>query len=631
MGAGASKGSLTNPFPISSIQDKNLDKLSYAAARILSTPDIYDINNLARPGVCGDYAVFLKETITQTLLPFTMEEDGKMEEVLYQNPLKTMDLEKRKKICGQLADTTLRAIMVVIACLASMQVKSHDNAIALVPKQQGGSVAEVRQWLFTNGFLKETKEAYEPAKFANPGAPDSRFYTFKLTLENAQGTVTPGLISVDTSRTPTESPIVPRGSLRVQFLSPILVTAPGVNEIRVLPMRIMDEQRGLAWAAGVLVSSPLIGGSAFKTFGSQESFYITDLFSYLFLKAQGITVDMPEDRNSINSANSVFIELKRGTQTQQVLHQALGTWFQGKLGSSYQIGTPYAYPQYPYPQPQPQPQYPYQYPQYVQPIGQPIAQPLAQPIAPKPLGTPLGQGIIPGLIQKDGVFDIPDSARRFMSLRFRQFRELIPKESSPAASRAHTLTALINRDNSVQTGVCRDPYWTEANPNKIYPWATLQLLCVDDWTTLSDDYGRVTFKKQWKEKFLGPLAEIYNGTDLPKLESGKVLEQMRFTNVSAIPVCKNRQDPRVGFREIQNTLVKLQGLYDGHIVHMWRLINSLIFTIVDPVKKTEMVRLHKNSQKHVEAIADEARDRIADFYIQVERIYSETVKKLTEL
>jgi hypothetical protein len=87
----------------------------------------------------------------------------------------------------------------------------------------------------------------------------------------------------------------------------------------------------------------------------------------------------------------------------------------------------------------------------------------------------------------------------------------------------------------------------------------------------------------------------------------------------------------VGFRDIQNTLVKLQGLYDGHIVHMWRLINSLIFTIVDPVKKTEMVRLHKNSQKHVEAIADEARDRIADFYIQVERVYSETVKKMTEL
>jgi hypothetical protein len=320
-------------------------------------------------------------------------------------------------------------------------------------------------------------------------------------------------------------------------------------------------------------------------------------------------------------------------QTQQVLHQALGTWFQGKLGSSYQIGTPYAYPQYPYPQPQVQVQYPYQQPQQLQPqIQYPqYVQPLAYQ-APKPLGTPLGQGIIPGLIQKDGVFDIPDSARRFMSLRFRQFRELIPKESSPAASRAHTLAALINRDNSVQTGVCRDPYWTEANPNKIYPWATLQLLCVNDWTTLSDDYGRVTFKQQWKDKFLGPLAEIYNGKDLPKLEgSGKVLEQMRFTNVSAIPVCMKRQDPRVGFRDIQNTLVKLQGLYDGHIVHMWRLINSLIFTIVDPVKKTEMVRLHKNSQKHVEAIADEARDRIADFYIQVERVYSETVKKMTEL
>lgn len=632
MGAGSSKGSINDPFPIDKLQNKNLDKLSYAAARILSTPDIYDVNNLARPGVCGDYAVFLKESIVQTLLPFTIvNPSGKTEEVLYQNPLKAIpDLEKRKLICEQIADTTLRAIMVVLACLASMQVKSHDAAIALVPKQAGGSVSEVRQWLFSMGFLKEVKEAYTAAKFTNPGAPDSRYYTFKLTLENAQGTVTPGLISVDTSRTPVDNPIVPVGSLRIQFLSPITITAPGINEIRVLPTRILDEQRGLAWAAGVLVSSPQIGGSAFKTFGTQESFYITDLFSYLFLKATGNNVEMPEDRNSINTANNVFIELKRGTQVPQILHQALGTWFQGKLGSLYQMGAPA------YPQPPPYPYYPY--PPPVQPI-QPVQPVQPIPVRPiQPLAAPTG--VIPGLRQADGAFDIPDSARRFMSARFRKYRELIPKESSPAAVRAHTLAALPRPDSTIQTGVCHDPYWAE-NPNNIYSWATLQLLFVEDWKTLSDDYGRTQFKPEWKTRFLDPLMRIYNGVDVPKLEGGgKVLEQMRFSKVSEIRVCKTRQDPRVGFREVQNCLIQLHGLYDSHIVHMWRIINSLIFTIVDPATKKEMVRLHPNvvnsskkisTKEYVETIAKEARERIADFYIEVEKVYTETVKTLKDL
>jgi hypothetical protein len=163
---------------------------------------------------------------------------------------------------------------------------------------------------------------------------------------------------------------------------------------------------------------------------------------------------------------------------------------------------------------------------------------------------------------------------------------------------------------------------------------------VEDWKTLSDDYGKAQFKKQWTDKFLPGLAELYNGDSLPKLERGataKVLEQLRFTKVNEIPVCKKRQDPRVSFREVQNALGKLQALYDGHIVHMWRIINSLIYTIVDPVKKTEMVRLHhevtakSSTKKFVETLADEARDRITEFYLQVEKIYAEAVKSMKDL
>ena len=49
MGAGGSKSaaqaSISDPFPINMRLSKDLDKLSFVAARILSTPDIYDINN----------------------------------------------------------------------------------------------------------------------------------------------------------------------------------------------------------------------------------------------------------------------------------------------------------------------------------------------------------------------------------------------------------------------------------------------------------------------------------------------------------------------------------------------------------------------------------------------------------
>ena len=63
-------GSIEEPFPIPPGLNSDLDKLSAMVARILSTSDIYDINNLSKPGVCGDYAVFLKARIEKTLQPF---------------------------------------------------------------------------------------------------------------------------------------------------------------------------------------------------------------------------------------------------------------------------------------------------------------------------------------------------------------------------------------------------------------------------------------------------------------------------------------------------------------------------------------------------------------------------------
>jgi hypothetical protein len=123
-----SKASILNPFPIDSKQSNDLDLLSYVAARILSTPDIYDINNLARPGVCGDYAVFLKKDLEKKLMNFIADVDGVPTDVVYQNPNKAIDkIEVRKKICSDMVDALLRAIATIVACLASIQVASPSG------------------------------------------------------------------------------------------------------------------------------------------------------------------------------------------------------------------------------------------------------------------------------------------------------------------------------------------------------------------------------------------------------------------------------------------------------------------------------------------------------------------------
>jgi hypothetical protein len=54
MGASASTPALDIPFPIDLKDKSKLDLLTMVVSHILNTPDIYDINNLARPGVCGD-------------------------------------------------------------------------------------------------------------------------------------------------------------------------------------------------------------------------------------------------------------------------------------------------------------------------------------------------------------------------------------------------------------------------------------------------------------------------------------------------------------------------------------------------------------------------------------------------
>jgi hypothetical protein len=642
---GAAKGAISDPFPVDQRLSKDLDKLSYVAARILSTPDIYDINNLARPGVCGDYAVFLKKGLEKKLLPFIADISGVQTEVVYQNPRKAIsDLEVRKKICSQMVETMLRAIATVVACLASIQVasQSRETAVATVPKQSGGSLTDVRDWLATNGYLLPTEVALPVGAvrtFLNPGIPASPKYTFKLVLGRSEGNRTSGLISVDSSRAPAAEQFPP-GSLRVQFLDPITLPVPGTVKT-VLPMRILDNA-DLTWASGILYES------VFKSFHDKTGqYYITQMLERLFSKTRGVQEVMVETREQIGQAAEIFKQLHRNPQNTQPLFQALGPWFSTHI-PGFQAGyVPPVAPGYPTPYGAPQPYglpQPYGAPTYGQP--QPYG---LQPIRPVQPLTGYGAGSYPGTVSLQPAtgavsYDIPLAATTLITNRMKAFRDMVPKQSSPAAVRANTLAALENRDRTVQTGACRDPYWTDTNLSKIYPWATLQFLSTKDWKNLADDYNKASananfFEPEW-DKFLSGLSGIYNTA--PVLQRGangqaKFLDQISFTKVGEIGICKNNPNPRVRFKEVQDGLLALQGLHERHVAAMWGILNELIFVIEDPDTKTEMVRLHpnvinpasaKSSEEYVKKIATKARGLLAEFYINVEKTYMDSVKSL---
>jgi hypothetical protein len=225
----------------------------------------------------------------------------------------------------------------------------------------------------------------------------------------------------------------------------------------------------------------------------------------------------------------------------------------------------------------------------------------------------------------------------------KSFRELLTKQSSPAATRAITLSTKVNSGppRSIQTNICRDPYWTLPNLSSVYPWATLQFLSVTDWSKLSKEsrVGDSILMADWKD-FVNGLERLYatsGGAQLTRTSPGAFfLDQLRVTGLEKIPVCAGGRANTAAYGPIQEALARIQEIYTAHVADMWDILNSLIVVIADPAKKTEVVRLHpavfgatiKSSKVYVEEKAAAARKAISKFYLEVERIYVETINRL---
>jgi hypothetical protein len=641
-------GGVENPFPVGPSLSKDLDLLTTVAVRLLSSSDIYDIANLENPGVCGAYAIFLKKNIEKRLLSFSVDvSDGKTVDILYQNPSKLIPAGERRAICKKLAETMVTLVSTVIALLASIQVKSDSRsaaakAAAPAAVQRGGAdITTVTTWLFSNGYIREIPTIHPTDKTVRltlysaelvrqPKAP-----TFTLTLDRqlTSRNIYTGTLSVTggAGYGDPSLPAFPTGSLQVQIMQPIEIPGSPLKE-SILPFRLSDRSN-LPWMAGALYKSGFF--TAAPT--NNQALLPFDVWMDIFRRTQGFDlVEGRESRADINRAAEVFAHYTR-TQDARVLLQAMTPLL--VAFTEYRpeaAGLAAAAAAYPPPLPGYPPQYPY--PGAAAYAPRPLPQPLPGAAAAyRPTGAaPLLAGAAT-TAAPTATYDIARPSTEVILRTLRNYRQLVPDESSPAAVRAFTLAGKVNPDRTVNTDVCNDPYWRIGGLHLIYPWATLQFLCVNSWEKLGTSGGRDVFHTQWPA-FLRELRGIYVGTGAkPKIvgpADNQVLNGLSFAEIEKVPVCATSRAPRVRFHAIQDGLLTLQGRYERHVREVWNLLNSLIVVIVDPETREQTVRLHPKvygtaSNTYVETQAATARTLLKDFYLDVERGYLETVTKLT--
>jgi hypothetical protein len=687
MGAASSRAGgvdIDNPFPLDEGHNSNLDVLSMIAARILNTGDIYKLDNLTNPGECGNYAVFLRDKIEQTLLPFVTEVDmtGKhgpnktQKEILYQSSSVSIpEVGARKDICTELATTMITVVSIVVASLASIQVKSSSREAQFTNNQKGGSYNAIFQWLQQSGFVTVPPSVNAPFELSTPGdtsAKETRDRIFISLSSTNSLTSTYGTVYARERKSPPDTPFPVGASFNIEIFDPIdLPTA--TQGLSVLPLRILDSSRD-TWLAGVLFQN------FFITFvkRTQRPNHIVPLIANLFRRFRdGVAAaktPFDESKAELHAANQVlttyissgfnpgviaatlnpfFTALGHpflsssaggiirgqggimgiggqglggqgfggqglggqglggqglgglqgfGGQGLGLQGQGLGGWGGNKGGWGGQglggqgLG------------------------------GQAWAQLQGLP------GPGARIGGIPG-----GTYVIPYVASQRLTTWLSSFKSLLPKESSPAAVRASILAREVTKDRNVAPGICTDDYFKETSLAKVMPWLTLQLLFIDDITKLTAAPSPAIFGPDWPT-FISNLAAVYTTANVtPKIQgpAGPVfLDTLSFKGSVTVEGkdCKTLTSKLVvGYKEVKDGLLAIHGAYMRHCNAVFQLISKLVVTLQDG--PNQFVRLHPNvvksdSKAYVNGVRAEARKLISEFYLEIERLYVNTIQNM---
>ena len=671
MGVGASSAAgLENPFPIKPAMEKDLIRLSFVVSRLLNSSDIYDLNNLARPGACGDYAVFLKDKLEKRLLPFIADISGGPTSVVYQNPLRSFDtVERRKQICQNLTDTMIKLVSIVVASLASIQFESPRSREAAgisasAPTQQRGGAnggEDIIRWLQQNRYIPATAAASRSATYITtdlqdpaveggvPAAPGQPKFSLQVRKDQETDGSVVGYLTVTGIG-------YPQGYLKANFLNPVSIPTIGTAPISLLPLQVVDNT-GLTWMCGVLYQYTFISLSP-----SKQQDYPFDLLASIFRKSATdapYTENKVESRVALQAADTVFNQARLSRTVGPIL-EAVGPLLPGYRPSTTVYG---AYPPAPPTTP-----------------GTLSLLP-RRPTSALAAIAAYGAGAVarPGELVA-GEYVIPPPAAKTILTTFRRHSGEIGASNNPAQIRATLLAGQVLRDRTIQTRICQDPYWNAATLATVYPWAAFQFLCVENLRALGTtvapaapiqpvvpqpaaDLSVVTptvqlptpaptptvtrpkLSTEWRE-FVEGLRTIYssaeglpNLTPAPSSPSIQALEDLRFLDVAKARGCGTPgRSPRARFQEIQNGVLRLQDLYEEHAKAVWKLLNSLVFVLEDPDRKTEMVRLNPqifssgmSTSAFIEEKAIEARNLLKEFYLSVEKIYTETILRMRVL
>ena len=602
MGTGSSKSDgfqiLTDTFAIDERMSKDLDRLSFIASRILNSSDIYDINNLVTKGECGNYVLFLKKQITKdisridkpsalsSILPFTAssDKDGKSttSEILYHNPLKSIQSTDRDVICTQIADTMVRAIAIILACLASIQITSPSREFSMsTGVQKGGRIDDVVQ-----------KSLYNLGVLHRDGKIKDMVFDNKFQFE------------FSTNKQLTESYIHRVNSLasfKFVFLDPIQN-----NHSEFVPFKLVSKYN-MPWGAGIIISGPKI-----LFFELNQVTTIAQYIHMLFEKK------LQHSSWMLKSVNKFETLLQNNTI--DTLLNIVGVENENEI---LQLGLSNESRMQDYKQQQQQQQYGYRYGREKEIERE--------------------QDYFSFVKKRDDIFQhgnvqIPKH-KLDLKKKLTSFTPLISSQSSPAAVRAKTLAGILDRTRTYSTQICNDPYWNLTSLKNLYPWATFQFLAVKDWSKFtevtSDNYN-----EHWIG-FLEQLDSVYKDK-LLRPNKTMSLETMKFINSKQIKIgvgndtCDTNSNPRVHFKAVQDGLTTLHNLYDDHVTKIWKILNSLVIVIRDPQTNSDSIRIHPNivnpanggSKKVVETLANSACELLKNFYIEVENIYLESISKL---
>ena len=641
MGNSKSTPKTSDPFPVSAETFTNLSRLTYGTARILNTEDIYDLFNINKPGACGTYVVFKKKNVGLKLIPFIADISGTRQEYLYQDSLKSVsNLEERKQVCGELADTMLRTVAIIVACLASIQiyapaVKARFDEVPLPQalarqrggsqndsSQHGGSADVVKDWLLRHDFIELATD--RAALYKLKGTSYTSMIIMSFTAHSEQVSAAATLSVLNSSST-----------VRVLFLDP--VTADEQGE-RAIPICISDNARPLS--CGILYKKQYMPfdlrkkASNFGQFCSSlltSQVYTESSESYeMFITLQELSI--AGDQTAIQDALTQYFS-QGGFGARSVLGARSGLGGRsvgldrlgglglaarssrlglgglggiGGIGGLGGIGS--------------------------NRLGLGAYRPRLS-LDPR-LGGVGGRGLL-NFLQSEGGH-IKGPAQKIILDYFANCRKMVPAEESPAARRVRTVV-LGEEDRNARTNICADPYWKKANLGDIYPWATLQFLSVRDWNSIGT--ADVKFVNEWDD-FMTQLINGYKGDDVPTIvsvagRSSKRLEDWRFSGITSISICRpGREIKAFDIGAIKDLLIEMNTLYTRHVTAMTAIINSLIIEIDD--EGTKVYRLNpkifksgKTTAKYINDTADEARTALCAFYLQVEKIYRDIVIRLS--